>query len=138
MKFLCATLSVIGALFVTGCDENVPSNYDLAFSKTVSLYDSSYTEAEFVGILDISPIAEILASADWTSKTFIRKGSWRLRTAEGRDILLSYYGSFFEVVGVSGSFLIRAEHKEAYDRFTRKLSEETVIPWRIAQRQKEA
>ena len=119
------------SLLCAGCDESVPSNYELASSKSIALYDSDYTEPEFIGTVDLSPISESLARADWTSKNFMWKGSWRLRTNSGKEIMLSYYGSFFRIIGVPGNFVIRDEDKEAYRIFLQKLSQEVVIPWRI-------
>jgi hypothetical protein len=124
-------ISLFVSLLCVGCDEHVPSNYDLAAFKSVALYDSYYTDSEFVGTIDISPISASLARADWTSKNFMWKGSWRFKTNDGKEIMLSYYGSFFRVVGVPGNFVIRDEDKETYGFFIKKLSQEIVIPWRI-------
>lgn len=135
MKYL-GIVSLLFCLAFSGCEDRVPSNYDLASAGKVALYDSNYTESEFVGEIDASAISEILARADWTSKQFIGKGSWRLRTLDGKMIMLSYYGTFFQVVGVPGSFLIKEEDKQAYGVFTRKLSEEIVIPWRMKRNEK--
>ena len=135
MKYPCIS-SILLCLALAGCENRVPSNYDLASASSVALYDSSYTDAEFVGKIDATGISAILARADWTSKEFIGKGSWRLRTGGGKMVMLSYYGTFFQVVGVPGSFLIKEEDKQAYGVFTRKLSEEIVIPWRLKRNEK--
>lgn len=79
-----------------------------------TLYYGSPDQPRTPHEVSIEPLTAVMSRASWTSTSYISKGGFWLRYPGGREFFFAVGFDFFRERGVPGSFMIRAEDREAY------------------------
>lgn len=106
----------------------VPSIHPYAKIKEVNLYTETFDPENFIGGLDISPIAEILANSEWKSTKPEARPRILFAIQGMRGLRLSYYGSFFTMEGVEGHFIVPFKNRDKVAAFLQRVRTDLIRP----------